>query len=278
MSTPAEPCTTPHVVKDMEDYSSLHAGACAKGEKFYTDPASGYMVMTKDVHLARGKCCGSGCRHCPYSHINVKDKASRIQNPALMHTPASGFADNVVVLMWSGGKDSFLALRAMLRPGGRLCKVGPSGVVLLTTFDAATRMVAHQDVSAHDIERQARHLDLGLVGVPLHRNAGAEYVQRLKEALDVVRSAGCSIDNLACGDLHLEHIRSWPSGVTCFITAVTEPRLCQAGIKVGAEYGRSLAAAATQMSADAFGEKGEFHTLAAVWEVTRERALGTAAV
>ena len=209
MSTPAEPCTTPHVVKDMEDYGSLHAGACAKGEKFYTDPASGYMVMTKDVHLARGKCCGSGCRHCPYSHINVKDKASRIQNPALMHTPASGIADNVVVLMWSGGKDSFLALRAMLRPGGRLCKVGPSGVVLLTTFDAATRMVAHQDVSAHDIERQARHLDLGLVGVPLHRNAGAEYVQRLKEALDVVRSAGCSIDNLACGDLHLEHIRSW---------------------------------------------------------------------
>ena len=68
------------------------------------------------------------------------------------------------------------------------------------------------------------------------------------------------------------------SGVTCFITAVTEPRLCQAGIKVGAEYGRALAAAATQMSADAFGEKGEFHTLAAVWEVTRERALGTAAV
>jgi diphthamide synthase (EF-2-diphthine--ammonia ligase) len=250
-------------VPDIEDFDDIHNAACVRGEKFYTDPTTGYLVMTKLNHLARGKCCGSGCRHCPYNHVNVKDKASRIQNPALMHVPAAGFAKQVTVLMWSGGKDSFLALRAMLRPGGRLHRVGPSGVILLTTFDASTRVVAHQDVSARDVERQAKHLDVGLVGVPLHRNAGAGYVARLRGALDVVRAAGCDVTGLACGDLHLEHIRSWredavgnglrvgvcypvwsdaaganygalaadleKSGVPCVVTAVTEDRCAEAG-------------------------------------------------
>ena len=144
-----------------------------KGDKFYIDPSTGYMVMTRVNHLARGKCCGSGCRHCPFSHVNVRDKAARIQMPSMMHKPASGLAASVTVPMWSGGKDSFLALRAA-RPGGRLHDVGPS-CGALTTFDATTRMVAHQDVSARDIERQAKHLDVGLVGVPLHRNAGLGY-------------------------------------------------------------------------------------------------------
>jgi|MDSW01.1.fsa_nt_gb diphthamide synthase (EF-2-diphthine--ammonia ligase) len=298
-------------VKDIEDdWDDLHDRACARGDKFYTDPSTGYLVMTKVNHLARGRCCGSGCRHCPYSHANVRDKASRIQMPAMMHTPASGLAPEVTVLMWSGGKDSFLALRAMLRPGGRLHAVGPSGVVLLTTFDASTRMVAHQDVSARDIVRQAKHLDVALVGAPLHRNAGSGYVARLRGALEVVRKAGCEVTALACGDLHLEHIRSWreeavgrglgvnvcypvwsdvaganypalsadlrDSGVPCTITAVTEERCERAGAIVGAAYGPELAEAVTAAGADAFGENGEFHTLAAVWETSRERALGLA--
>lgn len=301
-------CADKGDVGDIEDFDDIHNAACVRGEKFYTDPTTGYLVMTKLNHLARGKCCGSGCRHCPYNHVNVKDKASRIQNPALMHVPATGFAKQVTVLMWSGGKDSFLALRAMLRPGGRLHRVGPSGVILLTTFDASTRVVAHQDVSARDVERQAKHLDVGLVGVPLHRNAGAGYVARLRGALDVVRAAGCDVTGLACGDLHLEHIRSWredavgeglhvsvcypvwsdaaganydalaadleKSGVPCVVTAVTEDRCADAGIVVGAVYTPALAAAAVAAGVDAFGENGEFHTLARVWEVDRARALG----
>ena len=27
---------------------------------------SGYFVFTERAHLNRGKCCGSGCRHCPF--------------------------------------------------------------------------------------------------------------------------------------------------------------------------------------------------------------------
>ncbi|WP_169786510.1 DUF5522 domain-containing protein [Cyclobacterium amurskyense] len=32
----------------------------------------GLMVFTKAYHLLRGKCCGSGCRHCPYPSKDLK--------------------------------------------------------------------------------------------------------------------------------------------------------------------------------------------------------------
>lgn len=44
----------------------LHDEACARGERSYIDPQTGYSVFTKLEHLARGYCCNSGCRHCPY--------------------------------------------------------------------------------------------------------------------------------------------------------------------------------------------------------------------
>ncbi|MEX2565308.1 MAG: DUF5522 domain-containing protein [Cyclobacteriaceae bacterium] len=31
-----------------------------------------YMVFTEAYHLLRGYCCGSGCRHCPYT-VDKKD-------------------------------------------------------------------------------------------------------------------------------------------------------------------------------------------------------------
>jgi hypothetical protein len=31
---------------------------------FYLE--NGFKVMTANYHLARGYCCSSGCRHCPY--------------------------------------------------------------------------------------------------------------------------------------------------------------------------------------------------------------------
>jgi hypothetical protein len=53
----------------------LHRAACEAKQASYIDPPTGYMVLTEYAHLKRGKCCGSGCRHCPYDHINVKKKA-----------------------------------------------------------------------------------------------------------------------------------------------------------------------------------------------------------
>ena len=29
------------------------------------------LVFTELYHRARGFCCGSACRHCPYDHVNV---------------------------------------------------------------------------------------------------------------------------------------------------------------------------------------------------------------
>ncbi len=53
------------------DWHALHEAACARGESTYRDPATGYTVFTRIAHLARGKCCGSACRHCPYGHEAV---------------------------------------------------------------------------------------------------------------------------------------------------------------------------------------------------------------
>ncbi len=34
----------------------------------------GLMVLTEAYHLARGRCCGNSCRHCPFEHVNVRRK------------------------------------------------------------------------------------------------------------------------------------------------------------------------------------------------------------
>ena len=37
----------------------------------------GKWVFTSWYHLKRGTCCGSGCRHCPYGHVNVPKQRLR---------------------------------------------------------------------------------------------------------------------------------------------------------------------------------------------------------
>lgn len=45
----------------------IHRQACRKGEAGYMDPDTGLFVMTSVYLRQQGECCGSGCRHCPYS-------------------------------------------------------------------------------------------------------------------------------------------------------------------------------------------------------------------
>ena len=33
---------------------------------------NGKMVMTERYHVKRGSCCGSGCKHCPFSPPHIK--------------------------------------------------------------------------------------------------------------------------------------------------------------------------------------------------------------
>ena len=39
---------------------------------FYYD-GTGYIVFTEHYHLEKGRCCGNGCRHCPYEFNNVRE-------------------------------------------------------------------------------------------------------------------------------------------------------------------------------------------------------------
>ena len=45
---------------------ACHAEAIEHGHDGYLDPVSGFFVMTATYHIARGTCCESDCRHCPY--------------------------------------------------------------------------------------------------------------------------------------------------------------------------------------------------------------------
>ena len=51
-------------------YKALHRHAVSFNRDTYIDPDSGYSVFSQ-VYLKRKPCCGNGCRHCPYGHVNV---------------------------------------------------------------------------------------------------------------------------------------------------------------------------------------------------------------
>ncbi len=64
-------------MKDLaKDIEESHRLAVAQGFNTYVDPATGYNVFTAEAHKKRGVCCGNSCRHCPFNHINVKQKQS----------------------------------------------------------------------------------------------------------------------------------------------------------------------------------------------------------
>jgi len=57
--------------------TEAHRAACAAGQLQYKDPVTGYLVFTQLAGVQRGHCCGSGCRHCNFNHVNVKPEERR---------------------------------------------------------------------------------------------------------------------------------------------------------------------------------------------------------
>lgn len=261
----------------------LHERACRAGEEFYVDPGTGWRVFTEVGLRRRGSCCGSGCRHCPYAHeaVPVEERPSLARQSTWM-TGTRPDSESVDVLFWSGGKDSFLTYRALRREGER-------PLVLLTTFDASTRIVAHQELDIDLVTLQAEHMGVPLLGVPLH--PGQAYEARIAEAARMVPR----IARFVFGDLHLEHVRYWrveafrelaadlgaslhfplwgapyealmddleASGAVCEVSAVTEE--ARGVVQVGQRFDRALMTALPER-VDRFGENGEFHTLVKVW-------------
>jgi len=296
-------------VEAAASFAALHARACALGQLSYVDPETGFRVFTQLGLERRGTCCGCGCRHCPYGHAQVRDKAARIQQPAFLHRRRRTARPDLArhVLFWSGGKDSLLALRAWLRARrdeNRLTlDQALDSLVLLTTFDAKTRVVAHQEVSIADVVRQAEALGLDLLGVPLH--PGMAYLERVEAGLARAAAEAGNIASLVFGDLHLEHVRAWrdselsgfgypleyplwrldqgallddlwASGVPCVLSACPGKPECPpiVGVGVGRRFDVELVQVLRDAGWDAFGEAGEFHTLAQVWLTTPGRALG----
>ena len=264
---------------NQDNWSTLHERACREGEEFYVDPGTGWRVFTEVGLRNRGSCCGSGCRHCPYAHeavpMEVRPRLAR--RPAWMtgvHPPTEP-AD---VLFWSGGKDSYLTYRALRREGRK-------PIVLLTTFDASSRKIAHQELDVELVARQAGHMGVPLLGVPLH--PGEAYEVRIGEAARMIPR----IARFVFGDLHLEHIRDWrveafreladhlgaslhfplwgapyealmddleASGAVCEVSAVTDEAL--GVVRVGQRFDRAMMTSLPERI-DRFGENGEFHTL-----------------
>eukprot|EP00668_Euglena_longa_P035705 GGOE01045876.1.p1 GENE.GGOE01045876.1~~GGOE01045876.1.p1 ORF type:complete len:376 (-),score=97.55 GGOE01045876.1:208-1278(-) len=230
------------------DIEQLHQAACNSGQTTYCDPATGYTVFTKLNHLQRGYCCGNGCRHCPFGHLNVKDPARRgnhIQEPVLIEvgkeatisprkvaSPVRKLATepaqrDAVVVFFSGGKDSYLTV---LRKQKQLKEENSSAkIILLTTFNPTDGVVPHQLLPLRDvILPQARLLKLDLLVVPLapfakdpvpfadDLPAPEGYPVRDRYELNVYYALRVLHDRynihvraLVFGDLHVESIRVW---------------------------------------------------------------------
>ena len=258
----------------------IHSRACDAGQSEYIDPQTGYSVFTRLGLLQRGRCCGAGCRHCPYAHesVLIEQRVGKIQQAAWLTKHDTKHEGKREVLFWSGGKDSYLAYLALQKNLQPL-----NSIVLLTTFDVSSGMIAHQDLHIDVIVSQAKKLEVSLLGVPLH--PGQEYLDQLVPALALVPNANA----LCFGDLHLEHIREWReqafktrsdfahlqlkfplwgesypdllavlegANVECIVSAVMD---ADVGVSVGDKFDRDLVSR-LPAHVDAFGENGEFHT------------------
>jgi len=107
-----------------------------------------------------------------------------------------------VLVSWSGGKDSALALHAVLTGG----TFRPAA--LLTTVTEDYDRISMHGVRRVLLERQAAALGLPLEIVWIPRDASNErYEAAMAEALTRVRGAG--VRTVVFGDIFLEDLRKW---------------------------------------------------------------------
>lgn len=267
--------------EQRREVDQLHAEACQQRALSYIDPSTGYQVFTAISLEGRERCCGCGCRHCPFGHIEVPSRARHkldhdpwIDGERLLEVDKS-----CDVLFWSGGKDSYLTYKALQEEQAR-------PLVLLTTFDGRSEIIAHQELALEQIQEQAYILELPLLCVPLY--PGSEYTERVGMAIDMLIRR-LPVRRLVFGDLHLAHIKQWreealanrwpgvslhfplwqvpyerlmaqlvDSGAQCTISAVVSDALTHL-VEVGQTFDQSLLRVLPE-GIDPFGENGEFHT------------------
>ena len=197
-----------------------------------------------------------------------------------MPTIQEGTAEPIVV-SWSGGKDSALALDALSRDP-ELQVVG-----LLTSVTSTYDRVSVHGVRRSMLEAQVERLGLPLFEIPLSPNCSNEaYEAAFHSALDEIRRERPDVTRIAFGDLFLEDIRNyrevflarhnmralfpvWKRDTTSFIkefielgfkavvTCVDSRMLDQsfAGRMIDNEFVSALPG-----NVDPCGENGEFHS------------------
>jgi len=119
-----------------------------------------------------------------------------------LSAPSQPVADDPLILSWSGGKDSALALQALRREHGR------EPVALLTTVTDGYDRISMHGVRAELLRVQATAAGIPLVEVPIPPVCPNEiYEQRMAQALTSAQLAGAS--EVAFGDLFLRDIRAY---------------------------------------------------------------------
>lgn len=196
-----------------------------------------------------------------------------------------------VAVLWSGGKDSTLALERLLAdPALRV-------VALLTTVSPV-----HDRVSIHGyrrtiLQRQAELLDLPLVEVPVMPDASnADYEAAFTSGLEQTQQLHADVRTIAFGDLFLEDVRDYRNQLmtrlgwialypiwgepttalarhfiarghrailTCVDTTQLDARFA------GREFDEALLAD-LPAGVDPCGERGEFHTCVVAGPLFRE--------
>jgi len=110
-----------------------------------------------------------------------------------------------VVLSWSGGKDSAMALHELLRTGAY------EVVSLLTTVSQEYRRISHHGVRESLLDEQANAIGLPLRKVYLPSGHGGctneVYESIMNEVMLEFRSDG--VRTVAFGDLFLQDLRDW---------------------------------------------------------------------
>lgn len=186
-----------------------------------------------------------------------------------------------VVLSWSGGKDSALALFELQRSDEF------DVVALLTSVTRGYDRISVHGVRRRLLEAQATSIGLALVEISLEPNCSNDaYESAFHQALDEIRTRWPSVKHIAFGDLFLEDVRAFREKLLMrtgfepifpiwgrntselareFIAQGFSARLvCVDTTQLDASFaGRDFDAALLAElpeSTDPCGERGEFHT------------------
>ncbi len=194
-------------------------------------------------------------------------------------------------LMWSGGKDSALALDRAKRAGLEVSR-------LLTFYDSATRRVRFHATRVEMLEAQAGAIGIGLRAVP---TSWPEMDANLRHELSSIREEGFT--GVVFGDIHLADVRGWyeervtaaglehvepiwgesphlllsefiSAGGRAVITCVDLAKLDEAWL--GRVIDERFASEIRMTSADACGENGEYHSFAFAGPVFKRPVAWTA--